>query len=95
MYYHYDTHAVIYVFAVKKDQKLKAQRGIGFEDVIEAIKSERLLAVIEHPNPEKYPNQKVYLVDIRQYVYVVPFIEEGDKVFLKTIYPSASLLNSR
>lgn len=76
---------------VKNDQ-IKALRGIGFEDVAQAIDSGGLLAVIEHPNRFRYPGQKMMIVWIRKYVYVCPCIVSsfGDdkKVFMKTIFPS-------
>ncbi len=47
-----------------------------------------LLAVEEHPNSEKYKNQKIYVVEINDYVYLVPFLRDGNKIFLKTIIPN-------
>jgi hypothetical protein len=53
-----------------------------------AIEAGRLLDVLAHPNPRKYPRQKVLVVDIASYACLVPFVEEVDHFFLKTIIPS-------
>jgi len=71
-----------------KNARLKHERGIGFESVIDAIQLGNLLDTLNHPNPKKYPRQKVYIVEINEYVYSVPFIETETTYFLKTIYPS-------
>ncbi len=71
----------------EKDKLLKEQRGIGFEDIVEAIDKE-LLDVYDHPNQKKYPNQKIYVVEALGYVYLIPYITNGDEKFLKTIIPS-------
>jgi hypothetical protein len=72
----------------EKNDQLKADRGVSFEDVVLAIESGGLLDVVEHPNPKRYPNQGVYVVAIASYVFLVPHMEEADYVFLKTIFPS-------
>lgn len=78
-------------FNVEKNTFLKKERGISFEEVVLAIQDGRLLDIIEHPNKKKYENQKIYVVDIDQYVYMVPFVEAEKGVFLKTIFPSRKL----
>lgn len=75
----------------EKNQKLRAEREIGFEDVVNAIDEGGLLEVLDHHNPDKYPNQKMYVVKIEEYVYLVPFVEDEEKRFLKTIYPSRKM----
>lgn len=72
----------------KKNELLKADRGVSFEDVVLAIESGGLLDVVDHPNSARYPNQGVFVVAIASYVYLVPHIEEPEYVFLKTIIPS-------
>ncbi len=74
-----------------KNIKLKLERGVGFEDVINAIHEGNLLDVRRHHNLTKYPYQKAYIVKINDYVYAVPFVEDDEKYFLKTIYPSRKL----
>ena len=70
-----------------KNAKLKADRGIGFEDVVFHIERGDLLDILEHPNPDRYAGQRLFVVQREDYVYLVPFIEEHT-VFLKTIIPS-------
>jgi hypothetical protein len=72
----------------QKNELLKADRDISFEDVVLAIESGGLLDVVEHPNSKRYPNQGVYVVAIASYVYLVPHVEEPEYIFLKTIIPS-------
>lgn len=71
-----------------KNEQLKKLRGVSFEQVVLAIASGDLIDRLRHPNPEKYPNQMVFLVRIEDYVYFVPFVEDEEKVFLKTIIPN-------
>lgn len=72
----------------QKNVLLKVSRGIGFEDVVNAITEGHLLDTLQHPNPNRYDNQKVYIVEIDGYAYSVPFVENTEVCFLKTIYPS-------
>jgi len=72
----------------QKNQQLIAGRGISFERIVGIIETNGLLAVIPHPNVDKYPNQKVFIVDVDQYAYLVPFVESQEGVFLKTVIPS-------
>lgn len=71
-----------------KNQKLKEDRDISFEEIVNAIENNDLLDEINNPNKEKYSSQKMYVVEIDSYVYLVPFIENDEKIFLKTIFPS-------
>jgi uncharacterized DUF497 family protein len=72
----------------EKNEQLKQSRGVSFEDVVLAIESGGLLDVLAHPNPRRYPNQKVLVVAVMEYVYLVPHVEESDHIFLKTVIPS-------
>jgi uncharacterized DUF497 family protein len=71
-----------------KNDKLKKIRNVSFEEIVLAISNDQLLDVLIHPNKEKYPNQKMFVVELFNYVYIIPFIEDENKYFLKTIYPS-------
>jgi hypothetical protein len=71
-----------------KNELLKAERGISFEDVTVAVEAGALLDIVSHPNPKKYPRQRVMVVEVAGYAYLVPFVEEADHFFLKTIIPS-------
>lgn len=77
-----------YIWNEEKNNQLRSERDIGFEDVQTAIEEGRLLDKIDHPNKIKYPNQKMFVVEIEHYVYLIPFVEDEEKVFLKTIFPS-------
>ena len=67
---------------------LRIERGVCFDDVIEAVLNDGLLGILEHPNKSKYAHQRLLLVQVKNYVYVVPFIEDREKIFLKTVFPS-------
>ena len=71
-----------------KNAKLKADRGIGFEDVVFHIERGDLLDILEHPNPDRYAGQRLFVVQREECVYLVPFVEDEHSVFLKTIIPS-------
>jgi len=71
-----------------KNERLKAERGLSFEQVILHIERGDLIDVIEHPNQSKYPNQQMLVVKIKDYAYLVPFVEGEEGKFLKTIIPS-------
>ncbi|MDA8428410.1 MAG: toxin [Geobacteraceae bacterium] len=72
----------------EKNIRLKSERSVSFEEVLAAMSHGALLDVVLHPNPEQYPNQRIYVVRIRGYAYVVPFVETDKEIFLKTIIPS-------
>jgi uncharacterized DUF497 family protein len=72
----------------EKNQLLKKSRGVSFEQVELAIASGDLVDRLKHPNSEKYPNQMIFLVKIEDYIYSVPFVEDEEKIFLKTIIPN-------
>ena len=72
----------------EKNKLLKRLRGVSFEQIELAIASGDLIDRLKHSNSEKYPNQMVFLVKIEDYIYSVPFVEDDEKVFLKTIIPN-------
>ncbi len=79
----------IFTFSSIKNVELKQERDISFEEIIAAISNDQLLDVLEHPNLDKYQNQKIYVVYARDYVYLVPWVvEKSGNIFLKTIIPS-------
>ncbi len=75
----------------EKNKELITDRGISFEEVVFSIMHDGLLDVIEHTNKSKYPNQNMFIVNIDEYVFLVPFVEEDEAVFLKTIVPSRKM----
>lgn len=72
----------------EKNIELKRERGVSFEMVASLIENKSILDIIDHPNPKRYPNQRIFIVEIDNYAYLVPFIDEEDKIFLKTIIPN-------
>lgn len=71
-----------------KNEKLKSERNVSFEAVLVAIIQGDTLDDSIHPNQEKYPNQRLLVVKINEYAYLVPYVEEDAEIFLKTIIPS-------
>ena len=72
----------------EKNEQLKLDRGISFENMVVAVESGGLMDILAHPNLAKYPNQKMLVVASDGYAYLVPFVEEDDHFFLKTVIPS-------
>ena len=72
-----------------KNELLKKWRGVSFEQVVLAIVSGDLVDRVKHPNPEKYPNQRIFFVKIEDYIYSVPYVENDERIFLKTIIPNS------
>jgi len=75
----------------EKNNQLQAERGISFEAVSRVISAGKVLDVVKHPNQIKYPKQRIFVLEIDQYVYLVPFVENEEEVFLKTIIPSRKM----
>jgi uncharacterized DUF497 family protein len=71
-----------------KNRRLKVERNISFEEVVFYIEKGQLLDIVEHPNPEKYGGQRIFVVEVNDYAYLVPFVESEREIFLKTIIPS-------
>ena len=71
-----------------KSLSLKAERGVSFEDVLSAISQGGLLSVMDHPNRATYAHQKMLVVRIQDYAYLVPYVESEKEIFLKSIMPS-------
>jgi len=72
----------------EKNEKLKRERGISFEEIVFHIERGDILDVLEHPNQEKYRGQRIFVMKVEGYAYLVPFVEAEDVVILKTIIPS-------
>jgi len=75
----------------EKNQLLKITRGLSFEMVLDALEKEQIMEIKLHPNQNKYPNQKIFILKLSGYVCYVPFVEDKEKIFLKTIIPSRKL----
>ena len=72
---------------IDKNKKLIQERNISFEEIVFFIEQGKILDIVDNPNPQ-YRHQKMFVLDIGGYIYVVPFVERGDAYFLKTIFPS-------
>lgn len=77
----------------EKNEALKKNRGICFEDVLHCLENDMLLDSYDHPNQKRYPGQKLYVVEFEVYAYLVPFVDSGNGIFLKTIIPSRKATN--
>ena len=76
---------------VDKNNQLQQERQINFQTIVSSIEGGKLLDIVQHPNQNKYPNQRIFIVEIDRYVYLVPFIENETEFFLKTIIPSRKM----
>lgn len=77
-----------YDWSAEKNEQLKQERGVSFEEVVIALNEDKILDILVHKDQKKYPNQRIYVIEINEYVYLVPFVEDDTKIFLKTIFPS-------
>ncbi len=78
------------VWNIKKAMALRndTSRGnVSFEDCVIAIEEGRVLADISNPS-KQYPHQKMFVLEINNYAYVVPYVETEEEFFLKTVFPS-------
>lgn len=73
---------------VEKNAILAKERGITFEEIVQRIEAGATVINTKHPNKEKYPNQKIMIIDIEGYAYLIPYVIDKDFYFLKTIIPS-------
>jgi uncharacterized DUF497 family protein len=73
---------------IEKNKRLKAERGISFEEIVFHIEQGGLLDILEHPNQDRYGGQRIFVVNVGRYAYVAPFVETENEVVLKTIVPS-------
>jgi len=71
-----------------KNQQLISERGISFEDIVFFLQQGALLDDVEHPDSDKYPSQRVFVINIDDYAYLVPYVENRKEIFLKTVIPS-------
>ncbi|MCH8895328.1 MAG: BrnT family toxin [Proteobacteria bacterium] len=71
-----------------KNEQIRAERGISFEEILFHIENGDVLDILQHPNQERYQGQRIFVVAVNEYVHLVPFIEDEKEVFLKTIIPS-------
>ena len=75
----------------EKNEWLRQERGVTFEDIVFHLAQGGLLDTIEHPNQRQYPGQKIFIVNVEGYACLVPFVEDDERIFLKTIIPSRKM----
>ena len=75
-------------WSIEKNEWLQKERGVSFDQVLIAIQSGDLLDDTDHPNKKRYSKQRIFVVNINNYVYLVPYVEDDEKIFLKTVIPS-------
>jgi len=78
----------IFKWNPEKNEMLLKERGITFDEIVQKIESGAKVFETEHPNKKKYPNQKIMIVDVDEYAFLVPCVVDGNEYFLKTIIPS-------
>ena len=76
---------------LEKNEWLKEHRGVCFEQVAEILEQNIELDVIDHPNQGRYPGQEIHIVEIANYAYLVPCVENDEEIFLKTVIPSRKM----
>ena len=79
---------MVFRWDLLKNALLTRERGLSFEQIVLAVEGGDLLQVIAHPNPARYPNQKIMVIAMDGYAFLVPFVQEEGGYFLKTIIPS-------
>jgi len=87
----YNWHMKSFDWNDDKNAWLRTVRGVTFEEIVYHIQAGDLLDVVEHSEPEKYPGQRIFIVDVEGYAFLVPFVESEDRIFLKTIIPSRKM----
>jgi uncharacterized DUF497 family protein len=75
-------------WSAEKNERLKADRGISFEEIVFHIERGDVLDVLEHPNRDRYGGQRIFVVGVEDYAYLIPFVETEYEMILKTIIPS-------
>lgn len=82
---------MLFDWSDEKNEWLRRERGVAFEDVVYHLTHGGLLDTIEHPNQKQYPNQRMFIVNVEGYACIIPFVENEKVVFMKTIIPSRKM----
>ena len=82
---------MIFDWDPEKNEKLKRERGISFEEITLLLGAGNVWAITKHWNTEKYPNQRIFLIPIDGHIIAVPFVQDKDLFFLKTAFPSRKM----
>ena len=82
-----------FAWSSEKNEILKNDRGVSFEDAVHHMEQGDILDMLEHPNQQRYPGQQIFVIEMAGYAYLVPFVESSSEIFLKTIIPSRKATN--
>lgn len=80
-----------FAWDAQKNDLLRLERGVTFEEAVFHIENGDVLDIIDHPNAERYGHQRIYILNVDSYAYLVPFVETENEIFLKTIIPSSKM----
>ncbi len=78
----------IFKWNTEKNEVLAEERGITFEEIVQRVASGATIIETDHPNKKRYPNQKILIIDVDGYAYLVPCVIDKNEYFFKTIIPS-------
>jgi uncharacterized DUF497 family protein len=78
----------IFLWDASKNDWLKEKRGVCFEEIVQVFNNDEVIEFYDHPNPKRYPGQKIAVVSIKEYAYLVPYVQKEEEIFFKTIIPS-------
>jgi len=81
----------MYRWSKEKNEILISQRGVSFNDVVYELENSGIIDNYKHPQEDKYPNQYIYVIMLKNYIHYIPYIEEDGYIFLKNIIPSRKL----
>lgn len=84
----YICHMKYFSWDSEKNEQLKTERGVSFEQIVYQIEAGGILDIIKNPKQGKYRDQYILIVELDNYAYLIPFVEDEHEVFLKTIIPS-------
>ena len=71
----------------EKNKKLQNERGVSFEEIVSILKNDKIIDIVENPSAN-FDNQECYIIEIKSYIWVIPYVKDGNEIFLKTAFPS-------
>ena len=71
----------------EKNIKLQNERNVSFEEIVSILKNDEIIDIVENPS-SNFDNQECYIIEIKSYIWVVPYVKNGNEIFLKTAFPS-------
>jgi hypothetical protein len=78
----------------EKNKQIQAERDLSFEAIVVAIEQGKLIDIVPNPS-QNHANQNVLVVNIDDYLVLVPFVEDDEKIFLKTAFRSRKISKQR